>query len=64
MSRKIPISFALDLSQLEKLDELSKRTNLPKSVFVRRALDRFFTEEFDAQMKLFPAPQEKTQATS
>jgi predicted DNA-binding protein len=38
--RKINSSFTIELSQLERLDALSKRTRIPKSEIVRNALDR------------------------
>jgi predicted DNA-binding protein len=37
--RKINSSFTIELSQLERLDALSKRTRIPKSEIVRNALD-------------------------
>ena len=38
--RKINSSFTIELSQLERLDALSKRTRIPKSEIVRNALER------------------------
>jgi predicted DNA-binding protein len=42
--RKINSSFTIELSQLERLDALSKRTRIPKSEIVRNALERELTK--------------------
>lgn len=54
MPRKIAVSFALDPEQVEKLEILSQRTKVPKSVFVREAIDRILKEQFEKeQLELF-----------
>lgn len=41
-SRRVPMVFNLDYEQAEKLDRLSERLGLPKSVLVRDAVNQLF----------------------
>ncbi len=51
MRRKTPVSFTVDIEQLERLDLLSQRTKIPKSVLVRQGIDQIL-EAYKDQLEL------------
>ncbi len=55
MRRKTPVSFTVDIEQLERLDLISQRTRIPKSVLVRQGIDHIL-EAYKDQLQLFGAP--------
>ncbi len=52
MPRKIACTVALDLSQIERIDQISKRTRISRSELVREALDGVLAK-YEDQLKLF-----------
>ncbi len=55
MRRKTPVSFTVDIEQLERLDAISQRTKIPKSVLVRQGIDQIL-QAYEGQMPLFGPP--------
>lgn len=53
---RVSVSFSLSARQVELLDRLAQRTNVPKSVYVRRAVD--------AILKRYRGLREKTEAAA
>ena len=58
MLRKQTATVSLEIEQIEKLNEISKKTRIPKSVLVREALDKVL-EEYETQLKLFEKAKEE-----
>jgi predicted DNA-binding protein len=58
MIKKQTATVSLEIEQIQKLNEISKKTRIPKSVLVREAVDKVL-EQYETQLKLFEEPQEK-----
>ena len=61
-STKKPISVSLEEDQVERLDELSRRTRIPRSVLVREGVESVLTR-YETQLAL-PLPSKPTKATA
>ena len=63
MPRKIVISVPVEPEQLTKLQLLSQRTKVPKSIYIREGIDRIL-DHYKDQLELFnvmpPQPQPTT----
>ncbi len=53
---RVSVTFSLSARQVELLDRLAQRTNVPKSVYVRKAVD--------AVLKRYRGLLEKTEPTA
>lgn len=49
-NRKISISVSLDSYQVERLDEISERTKIPRSVLIREGVQNII-EKYEEQLK-------------
>ena len=58
MIKKQTATVSLEIEQIQKLNEISKKTRIPKSVLVREAVDKVL-EQYETQLKLFEETQEK-----
>ena len=58
MIKKQTATVSLEIEQIQKLNEISKKTRIPKSVLVREAVDKVL-EQYETQLKLFEEAQEK-----
>ena len=58
MIKKQTATVSLEIEQIHKLNEISKKTRIPKSVLVREAVDKVL-EQYETQLKLFEKAQEK-----
>ena len=61
-SSKKPISVSLDEDQIERLDELSRRTRIPRSVLVREGVEAVLSR-YETQLAL-PLPSKRPQRTA
>lgn len=52
MPRKVTCTVALDITQVERIDQISKRTRISRSELVREALDSVLAKH-EEQMLLF-----------
>ena len=51
LERKLAISVSLDSTQIERLDEISRRTKIPRSVLVREGVQTLL-DSYDSQLDL------------
>jgi len=65
MPRKIIVSVPVDPEQFSKLQSLSKRTRIPKTVYIREGIDLVLREQFEKeQLELFKAKAPERQSTA
>ena len=52
MVRKQTATVSLEIGQIERLNEISRKTKIPRSVLVREAVDKVL-DQYEGQLELF-----------
>ena len=58
MNTKQTTTVSLDIEQIEKLNDISRRTKIPRSVLIREAVDRVL-DQYKTQLELLEKVEEK-----